>query len=544
MPETTDTTQQQGLDFSSIGGQPVPQDPTAPVTTAVAPTPPVATTSPTPIRRVLNPSPTSSSAASTALDFASIGGQPVPTEGANAVNALPATADKIDDTGFWSSAKRNTVGAIANLYHAVTDPATDAERQELLQSAREQNARGRNVPEDLATNPSQATLALHRLLTKPSDTLNAHSDAELAKAKEMWDNGEHFKAADQSVSGAVDKVLSYIPFVGPMVSGIANRAESGDFSGAATDVAALWALENAPRAIKAGVGKIADLHESMLTPPVEPPRPVQAHVSTPVPLDDATLGKFDKSLSKEAKQTIREHLTASAGTADVPAGSSVQNQMVKVVKPMNEMIQSQGEALNKILADHGQINGTASVQVSDALKNLKDSLPGGTEEAFGKAIDKEAARQWYKGVTSSDPIEINQAIRELDRRINSYTAPEDPLNTPADAADAARVTIRRILRDKLNTEIPESKPINDTLAKNLEVRNVLRKKLGDIANEPAEAEAQHASELKKGTNYMEYEKDAAKVARNRKIAGAALTGAAGTVGAGAAYKAGKAIFGE
>src|SRR4030095_10536670 len=63
------------------------------------------------------------------------------------------------DTGIWAGVKRNTVGMIAGLYHAFSDPASNEEKQNLLRKIREQNQQGDEIPEDLATNPSRATLA-------------------------------------------------------------------------------------------------------------------------------------------------------------------------------------------------------------------------------------------------------------------------------------------------------------------------------------------------------------------------------------------------
>lgn len=164
-----------------------------------------------------------------------------------------------DGTGIWAGVKRNTVGMVSGLYHAFTDPATAQEKTDLLQKLRQDNARGDNIPEDLATNPSQATLAMHRLLTNPADILNERSNETLVKARELWDQGEHWKGANMSVSGAVDKVLSTLPLAGPYVRSIADRAESGDISGAATDIAAGVAMSKAGELTKLGGKTLANL---------------------------------------------------------------------------------------------------------------------------------------------------------------------------------------------------------------------------------------------------------------------------------------------
>jgi hypothetical protein len=193
-----------------------------------------------------------------------------------ASNAPPTakTQPTAPETGVWAGIKRNTVGMVSGLYHAFTDPATDQEKADLLAKLRADNAQGDKIPEDLATNPSLATLAVHRLLTNPSDLLNAKSDKELQAAQNLWNSGEHWKAANMSVNGAVDKVLHAIPLAGPMINSIAERAEGGDVSGAATDVAAAVALSKAGDIARATpvVGKVIKtleappLGETMTTP--------------------------------------------------------------------------------------------------------------------------------------------------------------------------------------------------------------------------------------------------------------------------------------
>src|SRR2546429_7622646 len=79
------------------------------------------------------------------------------------------------ETGIWAGVKRNTVGMVAGLYHAFSDPPTEQEKAALLQKVQEekawQAAHGydpNDVDTSLATNPSKATLAYHRLLDAPS----------------------------------------------------------------------------------------------------------------------------------------------------------------------------------------------------------------------------------------------------------------------------------------------------------------------------------------------------------------------------------------
>ena len=78
------------------------------------------------------------------------------------------------ETGVWAGVKRNTVGMVAGLYHAFTDPATDEEKADLMQKVQDEKAWQKthgydpnDVPESLAADPSRITLAYHRLMTLP-----------------------------------------------------------------------------------------------------------------------------------------------------------------------------------------------------------------------------------------------------------------------------------------------------------------------------------------------------------------------------------------
>jgi hypothetical protein len=139
----------------------------------------------------------------------------------------------------------------------------------------------------------------------------------------------------------------------------------------------------------------------------------------------------------------------------------------------------------------------------------------------------------------------------LDERISSYTAPEEPLDTPSNAADAARATIRRALRDTINSQIPETKPINKVLGDNIEVRSVLRKRLGDVANDSSAARSQYESELRKGQDQLarddaikwaddQLAQSKAQVQRNKTIA----TTVGAVVGGAGLLQAGKTVAGS
>src|ERR1700730_13134168 len=92
-------------------------------------------------------------------------------------------------------------------------------------------------------------------------------------------------------------------------------------------------------------------------------------------------------LKPEAVDLIKHH-----SGETIPAGSSPENHLMKAVAPINENINKQGLALNKVLEDAGTMTSSPKADVDAALEAFRKNLPGGTEEQFGKAIDKERAR--------------------------------------------------------------------------------------------------------------------------------------------------------
>lgn len=264
----------------------------------------------------------------------------------------------------------------------------------------------------------------------------------------------------------------------------------------------------------------------------EVPKPVSSPVTVDSPFDDATIRKSvgGKTLSPDARETLRN----AAGPV-IQAGSSAENQLLKAVPVVNETISTQGAALDKILSNAAPLKESPQAAVNEALDKLRENLPGGQEETLGKAIDKEATR-YADALQSTSPTEINQTIRNLDERISDYNAPESQLEGPASAQDAALVTIRRQLRTALNNAIPESAPVNKTLANNIEARAVLRSRLGNVANDSSAANSQYQSELAKGQAQIakdtaneaakaSYDANVGRIKRNRTIAGVVGGGA-------------------
>lgn len=169
-----------------------------------------------------------------------------------------------EDRGVWAGIKRNTVGMVSGLWHAFTDEATDQEKKDLMKKYSEEVVREKSAGRDdnspaleklkqEAQSPSRATLAWHRLVDAPADQLSDKANTELDSANELWQNRDYWKGANTAVSGTFDKLLSEVPLAGPMINGIAERAESGDVSGAVTDIGSLIAMEHAPAAMRASL---------------------------------------------------------------------------------------------------------------------------------------------------------------------------------------------------------------------------------------------------------------------------------------------------
>jgi hypothetical protein len=84
----------------------------------------------------------------------------------------------------------------------------------------------------------------------------------------------------------------------------------------------------------------------------------------------------------------------------------VELQLLKAVPEVNATIATESTKLERILADNGPLSTTPETTVTTALDNLRESLPGGTEESFGKAIDKEVTKA-KSVLNSTDPVAIN-----------------------------------------------------------------------------------------------------------------------------------------
>jgi hypothetical protein len=304
-----------------------------------------------------------------------------------------------------------------------------------------------------------------------------------------------------------------------------TAAEYGLFEGVMSKVLGLGASKG--DIIDEGEAAIAKMKHTFSTPeepvystPTE--KPNFPHVDVDTSFDDATIRKtVDKDLRPDARQTLRD-----AAGDTIEAGSSPNNHLVKAVPQINDTITTNGLKLNQMVEDAGPLrNSYGEGNYINDIAKLKEDLPASVQDQYAKDIDKEVAR-YGEAINSHDARQVLAAKRDLDARIKSFTAPEEPIDSPARAADAARVTLRRGFSNQLSTEIPGTKPLNEILSKNLEVRSVLDNKLGNIARDPVAADSQYRSELAKGKTIVQnkaaddaalarYKSNQARVAKNR-----------------------------
>lgn len=210
-----------------------------------------------------------------------------------------------DETGIWAGIKRNTVGAAQGLFHAVTDPATEEEQQHFKDMAAKEGA----PPHE----PSKPELAYHRLVQAPADAVSAEGSKYLDAGKQDLGKGNFWKGINEYASGGANKALSAIPLAGPFINSVAKRAESGDVSGAATDVGAALLAENAPKIAKPIAAKVSDFAKEnpavaaqrALRPPVKGAIRTQQNVETARPFLKGAENLADLQVRvKEAKAEI------------------------------------------------------------------------------------------------------------------------------------------------------------------------------------------------------------------------------------------------
>jgi hypothetical protein len=344
------------------------------------------------------------------------------------------TAPAQQETGIWAGVKRNTVGMVAGLYHAFTDPATDQEKQDLLSKAQSENQKAgttdpgdpNHVPEDLATDPSRATLALHRLIDAPAATLSKHADDEEGAAKTLLANGEVWKGANQYLSGVTDKALSAVPMAGPWISGVAQRAESGDVTGAGTDLAMAHLYGKAGDVSGVPGGKMSDVlrdsaqknYESVLNP-------------TKVSTKYQTQKMMPQLMDERPRAWTRQGLADQAAAQADEAGQQIEQHVSGMQGSMNTQ------------------------PVIDALQNLKkaNQVNGvSLRPEVDSAVDSVSDQMQQLGST----IPLQDAVKA--RRILDNAVSEAKGYQGAQLSDASMAAIRKEAANSLRSELAQASP--------------------------------------------------------------------------------------
>lgn len=323
--------------------------------------------------------------------------------------AADTVPDPKSDTGVSGWLRRNTVGAIQGLYHAATDSATDSEKAAILAKIKKENEGlapddPDRVPETLATNPSRATLMLHRLLDAPADELKDKANKEEEVAADLLKNHKYWKGSNLYLSGLVDKGLAAVPVVGPMINATAERAEKGDVVGAGLDALTAGALTGlrtpanstvadlTEGALNKAAKSVADVGEAALkeTAPAavpENPQSGQPPVKTPKTADTV-------AAANAAKAPIAAGANA---VTDAPTIEDVQPQIQKGLR----------DTINSVAAKEGLKEVPADTSVRDLGKNLGDQFYARSKEVFAKV----------KEATGVDLNELHEKISTISDKI-------------------------------------------------------------------------------------------------------------------------------
>ncbi|HEV2522590.1 MAG TPA: hypothetical protein VGT24_09430 [Candidatus Acidoferrales bacterium] len=357
------------------------------------------------------------------VDYASLAKQ------AGATSSQPSSTTQ-PETGIWAGVKRNTVGMVAGLYHAFTDPATEQEKQDILAKTHG------NLSDSMATNP--VALAYHRLIDAPGQVLSQKGTDQIAAAKDLLSKGQTWKGSNAYVSGAIDKVLSLVPGIGPWLNSVAQRYESGDVSGAATDIAAATAYMNAPEIVKTVSPKVAQFfkgsaqknYEDVLNP-------------TKIPTKYQTQQIMPQLLEERPIAMTRQGLSDLAGEQAEQAGQQVEQAVSGLQGSMKTQPVIDGlENLRKSY----QVNGVSlRPEVDGAIDMAQNQLRAISQEGVVQGAGPGEAEIPYQDVVKARRI-LDDAVAE----VGGYQG--RPLS------DTSLANIRKATANSLRQELGNASP--------------------------------------------------------------------------------------
>jgi hypothetical protein len=400
----------------------------------------------------------------------------------NSASGTP-TQGQPQDTGVVAGIKRNTVGVIDGLYHAFSDPATDEEKAALVQKVRDHNqtpdVKNGKIPpisEEGAENPSRGALALHRLVDAPASMLVEKGKNEEDAALDLLKHHQYWSGSNLYLSGLADRALSAVPLVGPTVGSIAERAEHGDISGAATDVASAWAAEHAPAVLgKAAqaVGETAQklapesmnslLRANRQTNYLYGKNPGQAFIDEKIkiPKNAITYGGQLENLHgqlESATENLNDQIKAALSDPKVAA------KKIDIVPTVKDTIAN----AKKFVAKQ---TGLDVPKYSQELSKLEDSILT-RYDAQGNPTGKVTG-------TKLSPAEVADVKKSLGKNTQWNVLPTDPDLQLKSYLNSIRKKIYGQLADSVEQAAPNAnvKALNQRLANSIEAQGLLEKRI-------------------------------------------------------------------
>jgi hypothetical protein len=399
------------------------------------------------------------------------------------VAQAPAQSSQPQDIGVLAGVKRNTIGAVEGVYHALTDPVTPEETVSLRQKIDDYNnhpdVQAGKLPKmstESAENPSRAALAYHRIIDAPAATLLKKGKDEVEAARDLLSNHEYWRGGNLYLSGLADKALSIVPAVGPAISQVAERYERGDASGAATDVAAMIGSEYAPEVLgktAKGVGKLAEtvapesmnalLRAGKQSNYLYGKNPGRAFIDEgiKIPKNSITLGGQLENLHGQL-EIAQDNLTAQLKTA--LSEPSVAAKRIDIVPGVKSAIADAKKFVSKQ-------TGLDVPKYTDELTKLEDSILT-RYDSQGNPTGKITG-------TKLSPSEVADVKKSLGKNTQWRVLPTDPEIQLKTYLNGVRKKIYGQLADTVQNAAPNAdvKALNQRLANSIEAQGLLEKRI-------------------------------------------------------------------
>jgi hypothetical protein len=418
---------------------------------------------------------------------------------------VQAPATPRPDTGVLASLKRNTIGAVAGVYHALTDPVTPEESTQLLQKIRDynQSPNVKNgsmpaIPEASAQNPSGAALAYHRILDAPAETLLAKGKDETEAAKDLLAHHEYWKGGNLYLAGLADRALSHVPLVGPTVNSIGERIEGAlipaidkqgkdipveqvpeerkDLSGGLTDIASIVASEHAPAVVGKVAGKVGELAEKIAPESMNSllrankqanylygKNPGKAFIDEgiKIPKNAITVGGQLENLHGQL-EIAQDNLSSQLKTA--LSEPSVAAKRIDIVPDIKSAIADAKKSISKQ-------TGLDTPKYIDELNKLEDSILTRYDDE-GNATGKITG-------TKLSPSEVADVKRSLGKNTQWRVLPTDPDLQLKSYLNSVRKRIYGQLADTVEQAAPDANvhELNQRLANSIEAQGLLEKRI-------------------------------------------------------------------